>query len=184
MPISHPKNTLRVEEQKATPMTVIIGNPPYNAGQKNENDNNKNRQHEAVDARVRATYAAASSAQLKNSLYDPYVKAIRWATDKLGAEGIIVLITNHNFIDGTSFDGMRRHLADEFDTLYILDLGGNIRKGQPGDANVFGIQVGVSINILVKSEQHEGSLRGFSITVKRRCGVKNGRLRFWKKTST
>ncbi len=151
-----PENTQRVEEQKATPMTVIIGNPPYNAGQKNENDNNKNRQHEAVDARVRATYAAASSAQLKNSLYDPYVKAIRWATDKLGAEGIIVFITNHSFIDGRSFDGMRRHLADEFDTLYILDLGGNIRKGQPGDSNVFGIQVGVSINLLVKSNPHRG----------------------------
>ena len=151
-----PENTLRVEEQKATPMTVIIGNPPYNAGQKNENDNNKNRQHEAVDARVRATYAAASSAQLKNSLYDPYVKAIRWATDKLGDEGIIVFITNHSFIDGTSFDGMRHHLADEFDTLYILDLGGNIRKGQPGDSNVFGIQVGVSINLLVKSNPHRG----------------------------
>ena len=151
-----PENTLRVEEQKATPMTVIIGNPPYNAGQKNENDNNKNRQHEAVDARVRATYAAASSAQLKNKLYDPYVKAIRWATDKLGDEGLVAFVTNNSFVDAQMFDGMRHHLADEFDTLYILDLGGNIRKGQPGDANVFGIQVGVSINILVKSKQHRG----------------------------
>ena len=151
-----PENTLRVEEQKETPMFVVIGNPPYNAGQKNENDNNKNRQHEAVDARVRATYAAASSAQLKNKLYDPYVKAIRWATDKLGDEGLVVFVTNNSFVDAQMFDGMRRHLADEFDTLYILDLGGNIRKGQPGDANVFGIQVGVSINILVKSKQHRG----------------------------
>ena len=149
-----PENTLRVEEQKATPMFVVIGNPPYNAGQKNEHDNNRNRQHAGVDARVRDTYAAASSAQLKNSLYDPYVKAIRWATDKLGAEGIVVFITNHTFLDGTSFDGMRKYLADEFDTLYLLDLGGNIRKGQPGDSNVFGIQVGVSINILVKSKQN------------------------------
>ena len=151
-----PENTLRVEEQKATPMTVIIGNPPYNAGQKNENDNNKNRQHGAVDARVRATYAAASSAQLKNKLYDPYVKAIRWATDKLGDEGLVAFVTNNSFVDAQMFDGMRCHLADEFDRLYILDLGGNIRKGQPGDANVFGIQVGVSINILVKSKQHRG----------------------------
>ena len=151
-----PENTLRVEEQKTTPMFVVIGNPPYNAGQKNENDNNKNRQHEAVDARVRATYVAASSAQSKNKLYDPYVKAIRWATDKLGDEGIVVFVTNNSFIDAQMFDGMRRHLADEFDTLYILDLGGNIRKGQPGDSNVFGIQVGVSINFLVKSKQHRG----------------------------
>ena len=151
-----PENTLRVEEQKEIPMFVVIGNPPYNARQANENDNNKNKPHEAVDARVRATYAAASSAQLKNKLYDPYVKAIRWATDKLGDEGIVVFVTNNSFIDAQMFDGMRQHLVDEFDTLYILDLGGNIRKRQPGDSNVFGIQVGVSINVLIKSKQNQG----------------------------
>ena len=152
-----PENTLRVEEQKETPMFVVIGNPPYNASQDNENDNNKNKPHEAVDARVRATYAAASSAQLKNKLYDPYVKAIRWATDKLGNEGIVVFVTNNSFIDAQMFDGMRQHLSEEFDKLYILDLGGNVHKGQSGDANVFGIQVGVSINILVKSKREGGS---------------------------
>ena len=147
-----PENTLRVEEQKETPMFVVIGNPPYNARQANENDNNKNKPHAGVDARVRSTYAAASSAQLKNKLYDPYVKAIRWATDKLVDEGIVAFVTNNSFIDAQMFDGMRKHLSEEFDTLYILDLGGNIRKGQSGDSNVFGIQVGVSINILVKSK--------------------------------
>ena len=157
-----PENTLRVEEQKDTPMFVVIGNPPYNARQANENDNNKNKPHAGVDGRVRATYAAASSAQLKNKLYDPYVKAIRWATDKLRDEGIVVFVTNNSFIDAQMFDGMRQHLVDEFDTLYILDLGGNIRKGQPGDSNVFGIQVGVSINILMKLKQnHEGAARIF-----------------------
>ena len=150
------ENTLRVEEQKEIPMFIIIGNPPYNARQANENDNNKNKPHAGVDARVRATYAAASSAQLKNKLYDPYVKAIRWATDKLGDEGIVVFVTNNSFIDAQMFDGMRQHLIDEFDMLYILDLGGNIRKGQPGDSNVFGIQVGVSINVLIKSKQNQG----------------------------
>ena len=149
-----PENTLRVEEQRETPMFVVIGNPPYNASQDNENDNNKNRRHAAVDTRVRNTFAADSSAQLKNKLYDPYVKAFRWAMDKLGDEGIIAFVTNNSFIDAQMFDGMRKHLSEEFDTLYILDLGGNIRKGQPGDANVFGIQVGVSINILVKSSRH------------------------------
>ena len=151
-----PENTLRVEEQKEVPMFVVIGNPPYNARQANENDNNKNKPHAGVDGRVRATYAAASSAQLKNKLYDPYVKAIRWATDKLDDEGIVVFVTNNSFIDAQMFDGMRQHLINEFDTLYILDLGGNIRKGQPGDSNVFGIQVGVSINILIKSKQNQG----------------------------
>ena len=151
------ENTLRVEEQKDTPMFVVIGNPPYNAGQANENDNNQNRPHEAIDNRVRATYAAASTAQLKNKLYDPYVKSLRWASDKIGPEGIIAFITNNSFIDGKMFDGMRQCLVEEFDTLYLLDLGGNIRKGQPGDSNVFGIQVGVSINFLVKTKKHTGA---------------------------
>ena len=151
------ENTLRVQEQKDTPMFVVIGNPPYNASQANENDNNKNRPHEAVDNRVRATYAAASIAQLKNKLYDPYVKSLRWASDKIGPEGIIAFITNNSFIDAKQFDGLRQCLVEEFDTLYLLNLGGNIRKGQPGDSNVFGIQVGVSINFLVKTKKHTGA---------------------------
>ena len=151
------ENTLRVEEQKDTPMFVVIGNPPYNASQDNENDNNRNRRHVGVDARVRDTFAADSNAQSKNKLYDPYVKAFRWAMDKIGDEGIVVFVTNNGFIDRQMFDGMRKHLSEEFDTLYILDLGGSIRKGQSGDSNVFGIQVGVSINILVKSKREGGS---------------------------
>ena len=153
-----PENTLRVEEQRETPMFVVIGNPPYNASQDNENDNNKNRRHVAVDTRVRNTFAADSRAQLKNKLYDPYVKAFRWAMDKLGDEGIVAFVTNNSFINAQMFDGMRKHVAEEFDTLYVLDLGGNVRKGQPGDANVFGIQVGVSINIFVKSKRKIGGV--------------------------
>ena len=147
-----PENTMRVREQKDTPMFVVIGNPPYNASQSNENDNNKNRQHEAVDNRVRATYVAASTAQLNNKLYDPYVKSLRWASDKIGPEGMIAFVTNNSFIDGRMFDGLRQCLAEEFDVLHILDLGGNMRKGQPGTTNVFGITVGVSINLLVKTK--------------------------------
>ncbi len=151
------ENTLRVEEQKDTPMFVVIGNPPYNARQANENDNNQNRPHEAVDNRVRDTYVAASHAQTRNKVYDPYVKSLRWASDKIGPEGIIALITNNSFIDARQFDGLRQCLVEEFDTLYLLNLGGNIRKGQPGDSNVFGIQVGVSINFLVKTKKHTGA---------------------------
>ena len=151
-----PENTLRVDEQRETPMFVVIGNPPYNASQDNENDNNRNRRHVAVDTRVRNTFVADSNAQLKNKLYDPYVKAFRWAMDKLSNEGIVAFVTNNSFVDAQMFDGMRKHLSEEFDTLYILDLGGNVRKGQPGDANVFGIQVGVSINLLVKSKRNGG----------------------------
>ena len=147
-----PENTMRVREQKETPMFVVIGNPPYNASQQNENDNNKNRSHEAVDNRVRATYVAASTAQLNNKVYDPYVKSLRWASDKIGPEGMIAFVTNNSFIDGRMFDGLRQCLAEEFDVLHILDLGGNMRKGQQGTANVFGITVGVSINLLVKTK--------------------------------
>ena len=156
-----PENTMRVREQKETPMFVVIGNPPYNASQSNENDNNKNRPHEAVDNRVRATYVAASTAQLNNKVYDPYVKSLRWASDKIGEAGIIAVITNNSFIDAKQFDGLRQCLAEEFDTLYLLDLGGNIeRKRHPGDSNVFGIKVGVSINLLVKTgENREGKAR-------------------------
>ena len=155
-----PENTMRVREQKETPMFVVIGNPPYNAGQQNENDNNQNRQHEAVDNRVRATYVAASTAQLNNKVYDPYVKSLRWASDKIGEAGIIAVITNNSFIDAKQFDGLRQCLAEEFDIIYLCDLGGNIRKGQPGTANVFGITIGVSINFFVKTGQpREGSAR-------------------------
>ena len=147
------ENTQRVENQKDQDITVIIGNPPYNAGQINENDNNKNRTYATMDKQIRETYAKDSSATLKNSLYDPYVKAIRWAADRIGEEGVVAFVTNNSFIDGMSFDGMRKHLAEDFDTLYILDLGGNTRKGLAvSDSNVFGIRVGVSINLFVKKK--------------------------------
>ncbi len=154
------ENTARVEKQKASPMFVIIGNPPYNAGQVNENDNNKNRKYPAMDARIEATYAKDSTATLKNSLYDPYVKSLRWASDRIGKEGIVALVTNNSFLDGTSFDGMRQHLAADFDDIYILDLGGNARKDTlVADASVFGIQVGVSINLFVKRAARDRSSR-------------------------
>ncbi len=145
------ENTARVEKQKAADMFVVIGNPPYNAGQVNENDNNKNRKYATMDARVRETYSQASKATNKNALSDPYVKAIRWASDRIGDEGVVTFVTNNGFLDGIAFDGMRKHLADDFDEIYILDLGGNARKGlKVSDANVFGIMVGVSINLFVK----------------------------------
>ena len=146
------ENTRRVEEQKKAPMFVVIGNPPYNVGQVNENDNNKNRKYPTMDGRVAETYAKASTATNKNALADPYIKAIRWASDRIGKEGIVAFVTNNGFLDGVAFDGMRKHLAADFDAIYILDLGGNARKGlKVSDANVFGIRVGVSINLFVKT---------------------------------
>ena len=147
------ENAKRVQEQKNTPMFVIIGNPPYNMGQVNENDNNKNRKYRTIDKRVRDTYTADSKATLRNKLSDPYVKAIRWASDRIGEEGIVAFVTNNGFLDGVAFDGMRKHLAENFDAIYILDLSGNVRRNPKLSGtthNVFGIQVGVSINFFVK----------------------------------
>ena len=154
MQLFTPANTERVEKQKETPMFVVIGNPPYNAGQINENDNNKNRKYETMDARVRETYSQDSKATNKNALSDPYVKAIRWASDRIGDEGVVAFVTNNGFLDGVAFDGMRKHLTEDCDAIYIFDLGGNARKGlKVSNANVFGIRVGVSINLFVKNRQ-------------------------------
>ena len=147
------ENTARVERQKEKEMFVVIGNPPYNMGQANENENNQNRKYETMDGRVAETYAKDSQATLRNKLSDPYVKAIRWASDRIGKEGVVAFVTNNRFLDGVAFDGMRKHLADDFDAIYILDLGGNVRKNPKLSGtthNVFGIQVGVSINFFVK----------------------------------
>ncbi len=147
------ENSERIERQKKSPITVVIGNPPYNVGQLNENDNNKNRKYKEIDARVAETYAKDSKATNKNALSDPYVKAIRWATDKLKSDGIVALVTNNSFIESIAFDGLRKDVEKDFDAIYVLDLGGNVRKNPKLSGtthNVFGIQVGVSINIFVK----------------------------------
>ena len=145
------ENTKRVEQQKAKDMFVVIGNPPYNAGQQNENDNNKNRPYPALDKRIQDTYVKDSKAQLLADAYDPFVRAFSWASKRIGNSGIVAFITNNNFIRGLAFDGMRKHLAEKFNRLYLLNLGGNINKGQPAGSNVFDIKIGVSIAVLVRT---------------------------------
>ena len=162
------ENTRRVEDQKKAPMFVVIGNPPYNVGQVNENDNNRNRKYETMDARVAETYVSDSQATLRNKLSDPYVKAIRWASDRIGQEGVVAFVTNNGFLDAMAFDGMRKHLADDFDAIYILDLGGNVRKNPKLSGtthNVFGIQIGVSINFLIKKRDSTSVVERFYANV-------------------
>ncbi len=150
-------NTIRVERQKQADIMVIIGNPPYNVGQINENDNNKNLPHKTIDQRVRETYAKDSRATNKNALSDMYVKFFRWAVDRLGdRDGIICFVTNNGFLQGIAFDGFRKHLAQEFTTIYHLNLGGNARK--QGGGNVFGIMVGVGITLLVRNRANRKQL--------------------------
>ena len=159
MQLLTPANTARVEKQKETDMFVVIGNPPYNMGQVNENDNNKNRKYKTMDQRVADTYVKDSKATLRTALYDPYIKAIRWGLDRIDDEGVVAFVTNNSFLSGVAFDGMRKHLAEDCDAIYILDLGGNARKGlKVSDANVFGIRVGVSINLFVKKKENLSEL--------------------------
>ncbi len=116
------ENTQRIEQLKQTPIFVYISNPPYNAGQVNENDNNKNRKYPTIDRRIRETFVKDSKATLKAQLYDPYVRAFRFAMDKIieQGEGIIAFISNNGFIDGIAFDGMRKHIYENFNLIYHL----------------------------------------------------------------
>lgn len=152
------ENTARVTRQKNAPITVIIGNPPYNVGQISENDNNKNRKYPVIDDRIKRTYAKDSKATLNTKLYDPYVKFFRWATDRLnGRDGVVCFVSNNSFVDQIAFDGMRQHLLRDFTQIYHLNLEGNVRQNPKlsGTAyNVFGIQVGVGITIAIKSKRH------------------------------
>ena len=148
------ENAERVQAEQDAPVTVIIGNPPYNVGQMNENENNKNRVHSTVARRLRDTYVKDSKATNKNALWDMYVRFFRWATDRLGErDGIVAFVTNNGFLTDTAFDGMRKHLADDFTSVYHLNLGGNVRKNPHLSGtthNVFQIQVGVGITFLVR----------------------------------
>ena len=153
IPMFSEENTERIEKQKDADMFVAIGNPPYNAGQVNENDNNKNRKYEAMDKLLKDTYTKDSKATNKNALSDPYVKAILWAARRISEDGVVAVVTNNGFLDAIACDGMRKHLAQDFDAIYIVDLSGNVRKNPKLSGtthNVFGIQIGVSINFFVK----------------------------------
>lgn len=147
-------NTDRVEREKNAVITVIIGNPPYNVGQRSENENNPNPKYNVVDGRIRETYAKASGATNKNSLADMYVKFFRWASDRLeGRNGIVCFVSNNSFVDQLAFDGMRKHLAQDFQHIDHIDLHGNVRRNPKLSGtthNVFGIQIGVGITLGVK----------------------------------
>lgn len=150
-------NSARRKRQKKLDIRVILGNPPYSVGQESANDNNQNIRYAQLDERIRSTYAEQSSATKKNSLYDSYVRAIRWASDRVGGSGVIGFVTNASFLDTGTFDGLRRCLADEFSSIYVFHLRGNARtsgemRRQEG-GNVFGLgsRAPVAISLLVKN---------------------------------
>ena len=156
-----PDNSGRRTRQKASPIKVIIGNPPYSVGQKSGGDNAQNVKYKNLDNRIRETYAAASNFHMKRSLYDSYIRAFRWAADRLetenNGEGIVAFITNAGWITGNSAGGFRKCLVKEFDKIHVFNLRGNLRT--PGavrkkeGGNVFGIMTPVAITILTKKKK-------------------------------
>jgi predicted helicase len=157
--ISHymPDNSERRKRQKATDIRVIVGNPPYSAGQGSANDNNANVAYPTLDGRIRDTYAARSTATLKNSLYDSYIRAFRWASDRIGDAGVMAYVTNAGWVDGNAADGMRACLAEEFSDLYIFHLRGNQRtsgelsRREGGKIFGSGSRAPIAISVLVKN---------------------------------
>lgn len=164
--IGLPENADRVEEQKRRDIRVIVGNPPYSVGQNNANDNNQNLKYPNLDRRIAATYAAHSTATLKNSLYDSYIRAFRWASDRIGNKGVICFVTNGYWLDGNSADGFRHVLEKEFSSVYVFNLRGGIR-GKSGDTakregqNIFNIMTQVAITLLIKKPEHAGKAQIF-----------------------
>ena len=158
-------NSKKAIAERNAPIRVIIGNPPYSVGQSSANDNNKNTEYNDLDDKIRLTYAAESSAKLKRNLYDSYIRAIRWATDKLeGCErGIVCYVTNGSFIDSNSADGLRKCLCEDFQSIYVFNLRGDATlQGEPRrkeGGNVFGdgTRLPVAITLFVRKPHAPGS---------------------------
>ena len=148
------ENWIRIQEQNEKPISVIIGNPPYNASATLWGDGGANRLYPGIDRRVRETYVATGTAQ-KTSQYDMYKRFIRWASDRLADDGIITFVTNRRYLDARQDDGFRQAVAEEFTNIYILDLGSDVRRNPKISGtrhNVFGIQTGVAIGFFVRQQ--------------------------------
>ena len=160
-------NNERAKAEKDSAITVIVMNPPYSAGQKDENDNNKNLAYPRLDERIAATYAAHSTGTSKTKLYDSYFRALRWASDRIGERGVIAFISNSSFVDGNSTDGVRLSLQEEFSQIFIYDLKGNQRtsgeRSRREGGKIFGSgsRTGVAITVLVKDPSHSGTAEIF-----------------------
>ncbi len=151
-------NSRRAKKQKEKPIRIIIGNPPYSIGQKSANDNNQNTEYKELDKRIEDTYARFTNAGLSKSLYNPYIRAFRWASDRIGDQGVIGFVTN-SFIDNNSTDGFRKCLVDEFTDIYVFNLRGDQRtsgeQSRKEGGKIFGSgsRVPIVITLLVKTHQ-------------------------------
>lgn len=165
------QNSERVVRQNQLPIRVIVGNPPYSVGQGNANDDNQNDKYPTLDARIEETYSSKSSAGLKKGLYDSYVRAFRWASDRIGDQGIVCFVSNAGWLRGASANGFRRCLVDEFDDIYVFDLRGNQRtqgeesRREGGKVFGSGSRAAVAITLLVKHavEAHAGRIHYYDV---------------------
>jgi len=153
-----PRNSERVVAQKKAPIKVIMGNPPYSIGQKSANDMAQNQSYSHLDKRIENTYVQESSAGLNKSLYDVYIKAFRWSSDRIGEEGgIIGFVTNGAWLDGNSQDGFRKCIEEEFSSIYVFNLRGNQRtsgelsRKEGGKIFGSGSRTPISITLLIKN---------------------------------
>ena len=153
-------NNDTIERQKAAPINVVIGNPPYSSGQTSANDLNANLKYPSLDERIARTYAEKSTATNKNSLYDSYLRAFRWATDRIGDQGVVAFVSNGGWLDGNTGDGVRLSMAEDFTDLYVFNLRGNMRNAnwKAEGGQVFGAdsQTTIAVTIGVKDPNAEG----------------------------
>jgi predicted helicase len=162
MELNGSENSERAIKQARTPIRVIVGNPPYSARQRSTADQNKNLDYPQLDLKVKATYGDSSKATNKNALRDSYIRAIRWASDRIGDNGVISFITNAGFLDGNAMDGMRSCLAEEFSSIWILNARGNQRtsgemsRREGGKIFGSGSRAPIALTLLVKDPAHEG----------------------------
>lgn len=157
------ENNKRLKKQQEVPITAIISNPPYSVGQKSQNDNNQNTHYPKLETKIAKSYVKNSNSGLSMGVYDSYIKAIRWATDRIGDRGVIGFVTNGSFLDSNSTDGLRASLYKEFNYLYIFNLRGNQRtqgeQSRKEGGKIFGSgsRAPIAISILIKddSDKHE-----------------------------
>ena len=155
------ENVERVKRQNKRKISVIIGNPPYNANQANENDNNKNRAYPHIDGLIKRSFVKLSTAQ-KTKVYDMYARFFRWASDRMHDDGVIAFVTNRSFIDSRTFDGFRRYAMEHFNEIHLIDLKGNARASgeqrRREGGNVFDnqIRVGIAVSFFVRKRAAKG----------------------------
>lgn len=159
-----PANSERVQDQKKSNIRIIIGNPPYSVGQKSENDNAKNQSYKHLDSRVAQTYVKESNSKMNKSLYDSYIKAFRWASDRIGDnDGIVAFVTNGAWLEGNSQSGFRKSIEKEFSSIYVFNLRGNQRtsgeQSRKEGGKIFGSgsRTPISITLLIKNKSNVAS---------------------------